>query len=233
MKFKGNQIKPTKLTNREVAEMLIAFEDAVIGVFKESNPELDNFDKFLKYHDVRDKSFSIRNLIKENQDEIKKAFLVIVSSMVLGASNDLPPESVRALNKINHFSKEKKCTAELGWSNTNGIFTSMAKIVSLKKKQSSSFTERKTLHGKLVKLDFENLKVYFRLLNGSAVKSTINEKQVKEFRQYVGEEVKIQGLVTISNSDYSIKNTFKLEGLESSDLYGISESINAIRKIVS
>jgi hypothetical protein len=233
LKFEGNGINPKKLNNKEIAKMLIAFEDSIMPIFYQENPEISTeYSSSLAFHDIGYRSLSIRNAVKEYKQELKAAFSILLLSLSTGSSEGLPKQSKKALKSIVSFTNKYSCSANYGFADDNKIFTALAEVQPFSKKKFNRFIEAKTFFGKFVKLDVENLKAYFRLINGNVIKTDLGKSQIENFRELLNEEVKIKGKAMISSKTLKI-TSFELEELQPHKLYRINESISEIREIIN
>jgi len=235
VKFSGNGITPSNLTPSEMAELLISFEKAIISVVEENYPEIDFMgESHLRFDDIGHRSLSLRSLIIDYQDYYKEGFLTIVNSVNSSEDDDLPKEVSTFLRKVNRVTDIYDCEANLGYSTINNKFKSLAKIIDLCKKEPvKRFKIEKSLHGILSKVITEPTpKIYIRLHNGSSIGMTVSKDQIKQFRQYCDEQVKINGIATFTSDSFRI-TSFELKSLAPFELLSPIETSFFLKKLAN
>lgn len=229
LKFQGNNIRPDLMSNRDIAEMLIAFDNAIMPIFKDQNPEISSPLPLITFKDIGYKSISFRNIIREHQGKVKQAFTTLILSVSTQSVDGIPKQSQNAISKIVSFTNRHNCDASFGYSN-NGVFVPLTGIHSFEKDTFKKFKEDKTYFGRLVKLDAESMYVHFRLINGQTLKSKINQEQVEEYRILIGEDVKIYGEATLSGRTLK-RTSFNVKDINPRASMTINEAIESLREV--
>ena len=231
LKFQGNNIRPDLISNKEIAAMLLAFDNAIMPIFKEQNPEISSIISPITFKDIGYKSISFRNTIREHSPKVKAAFTTLVLSISTQTSEGIPSQSQSAIKKIISFSDRHSCDAAFGYSQ-DGVFFPLTDIEPFQKHSFQKFKEVKEYYGRLVKLDVELLQSFFRLVNGQVLKCKINQENIESYRLLIGEEVKINGIATISGRTLK-RTSFELTQITKHSLMNIDETLSSIRGILN
>jgi len=235
LKFQGNGINPNKLTPSEIADLLKSFESCIRSIAISENPEISSFDGSIKYSDIGHRSLSFRYVLEKSQELIKGAFIVLTSAISSENIDNLPKDCLSAVTKFAKFNKQWDCKAYMGYySPNNKSFNELAQFHEItKRSEFKNFKQNKTVFGDLVKLDVENLRADFRLINGKAVNCKIKRTQIKKLRGFVGEQLKIKGEFSVSGETLEMKRSFILLEFKPEKLLSINETIDFIRSTLN
>lgn len=204
LKFSGNGISPYKMSNKEMADMLIAMEDCIMPIVMRENPEIEfDRDGLINFVEIGFESVSIRSRMVQYVNKIKDGLLILTLSLNTSNFSDLPAKSRAALNRISKFSSDYSCTANIGYSK-NDFFNPLAEIKKTRSKRTSYFKQYTEVIGRLIKIDVENLEAIIRGVNGIAIKFDISDSDVIEYRDWLKEEVKLSGTAKVNGSSFNI-----------------------------
>ncbi len=233
LKFTGGGISPTKLTPKEVASMLVAFDDALRPLLAQMYPEVNFGDNYVGLVNVGNRSLSLRYRLKEHPDKLRKGFEHLASSVAHNLIDDLPLPSANAAKKIARFATKTESTAQLGYYHEQeDTFDLVADFAPYKKTSFKRVRTNKVLYGKLIKLgDDKSPRAHIRLINGSVISSNIEPSQVLKYRDLLWENVKIMGEALISGQTLKI-TSFKIDSMVKHDLLPLGETVASIRKIL-
>lgn len=234
LRLSGNDIRPNSLSLRDMASILTSFDDALRPMLIKDYPEIDFTGNYIGVREISVGSISHRFDIMKHNEEVRVTYLKLVRCLRDKSIDELPPESTAAIRRLSGLGNKLNCTTSFGFFEpSEKRFISLVKLDSLKPTPVKKLKSYKVLYGKLVKLgDDENPKANIRLINGEMVSSVIKDKDIRKYREFLWENVKVTGTALISSKTYKIVS-FNLESMIPFNLLSIDDTIKSINRILS
>lgn len=225
LNFSGNDINPNAVKPSEIASQIVNFEEALLYVIKENNPEIDT-NQIL---------FSFTNIGNNSLDIFFKPILAV--SIVLASygqisesiNNDdytsLPVESVQSLNKILKFTRKYDCIASFKLNDE--VKSSISKETIINKTTSAVYKGNTILYGKLTDIGGERPNLHLKINEEDKIIIDISEEVARDLAPKLYQYIGLQGLAVWD------ANTFKVKEFKFSSIvpYKGGNTLNAINEI--
>ena len=210
LKFIGDDISPELIKAKDLAELITAFEDSILRIVLNKNPELIEENKIVGLVNIEKSSAKFR--FKPSYPSIAlSAFLALSNSITQNNYSKSPLKSVESLVKISEFSKRHNCTAEfrskINSPQPEAIITPSTLV---EVPESLFITGETTIYGKIERVGGAKPKVMIRSEDNNLIICDISE----EMAQQLGHKLyKISGFVGSAkwrSDDYSF-DSFNIE----------------------
>jgi hypothetical protein len=202
LKFEGNNIRPSKVKASEVAELIIAFEEAIEEIIKENNPEISEDEVLISFEEIVDASLGLRSLAHLTK-VVLPAFALVTSSFQTKNFNAIPNSSIEKLRKFTLFAKKYDCD---GAFYVNGVreatFNKSTDIAYNDKGISKGET---TLYGEVQRIGGEKKpRVLIKINNDYNISFEVKKSIAIELGAYLYKFVGIIGFAQWDNNTYKI-----------------------------
>lgn len=231
LKFIGGDISPDKISSHELAELIISFEESMVGLIKRENKDFNEENLIISLVDVEEGSLKLK--FKPKIFEIAlPAFIAVSSSIKSNNFTNLPYKSVKALSNISTFCKTKKCSVELRKdTHSNKPTATIYAEHEITVPQDLFIVGETTIYGRVVRVGGIEPKVSISLSKGETLFCSITEALAKQIGKGLYEEVGIKGTATWLKEDYSIID-FKIDSFFPIDRTSLTSTFTELNKIL-
>jgi hypothetical protein len=208
VRFSGNDINPSAVKPREIAELIIGFEKALLSDIKDRNPEIDTNELLFGFKAVEDKSVGIQFAPKLVRDIVVTSFTFISTSFETGDFSQLSNNTINELKTFTKFSKKYQCSGEF---NLNGnTLSSFTPTTELKNNINPILEGEVKIFGKVVDSGGNNPNVHLKISDEKELIFPTTETLAKELAHRLYEKVSLVGIAKWDAITYEIKS-FKIK----------------------
>lgn len=232
LRFSGGDLKPEKVPARELAELLVAAEEAVASLAKQRNPSLNAEDIVLGLVRIEDSSLGLV-FSSPSPDVVRPAFREIASCVLHRQFAELPIRSRRCLRVLAEFGSRRQCRTQF-W---NGDEASPEQLAEMDVGFESALPEEKyvrgetVLYGRVERVGGVEPKVRVRLSEHEAVSCHLSEEMAKHLGKQLYSTVGLQGQATWDADDLSVIY-FRVDEILPFKGGGVVEGIRELREAV-
>lgn len=204
IRFTGSGMKPGSIRSKELAEIIEAFEDMIVSVVLNDNPELQKESVIIGLINIKDESIGLQ--FDPNLEELTiPAMSQITQSFATHNFSHLPSATAKPAQKIVSFVKKYQCEAELrihnGQSELKAVITPSTEIpITL------PLTGETTLYGEIKRVGGVEPKVTLKTIDGQTVYCEVSQELAKELGHRLYTQVALYGEAQWS------ADTLQLEG---------------------
>jgi len=231
LKFQGNDIKPNKVSIKELTNILSNFDEAFKAMILHYDPTIDLDDDYISLIAIDNKSLSLKSELKKFIEVSKTAYLALALAISSGDINALPEKAKKPIHNISNFNKKWDCEAKFGYSKNN-IFNEIASFKSLNQDKDYTFQQKSTYYGELKKIGGDNPVANVLSLNGRYINAHLSKEQVIEYSNLVYKDVKIVGSAKYSGKTLRLKSFF-LESMEAYEILSINQTVDSFKKLIN
>ena len=205
LRFTGGGVKPDVVPARELAEIIIATEEAISSIALQRNPGLNPDEIIVGLVQVENKSLGL-SFASSSPDVVGSAFKEITSSISRRSFTSLPTKSLRGLRVLAEFNTSHNCRTEF-W---NGDIAAVAPLAEMNVGFELFLPEEKfirgetVIYGKVERVGGVEPKVRVRLSEYEVVSCRLNEGLAKELGQHLYADVGLKGQATWDAKDHSL-----------------------------
>ena len=205
LRFTGGGVKPDVVPARELAELIIAAEEAIASVALQRNPALNPDEIVVGLVQIEEKSLGL-SFASPSPDVVGAAFKEIVASISNRSFGGLPAKSVRGLRILTDFNTTHNCRTQF-W---NGEITAREPLAEMdlgfeRYLPEEHFIRGETvIYGKVERVGGVDPKVRVRLSEHEVVSCRLNEELAKELGLHLYAEVGLRGQATWDAKDHSL-----------------------------
>lgn len=227
--FSGGEIRPDTIRASEAAEMISAYETALLSVISRDNPEINLEEVFISLIEIEDNSAHFRFKPTAKKIVIGAATLVNVAV----SSNDiqsLPYKSVESLRSIWSFTNKKNCVAEI--TSSEEMPTAQIRPENEIKISEEFFYEGETtIYGRIERVGGATPKVRLRVDDEQVLYIDISENTAKKIAHCLYETIGVKGLAKWRKDNFELED-FKIEEVLDFQDQGIVSSISDLKKSI-
>lgn len=190
---------------RELAELIIAAEEAIASVALQRNPALNPDEIVVGLVQIEEKSLGL-SFASSSPDVVGAAFKEIVDSISSRSFGGLPAKSVRSLRILTDFNTAHSCRTQF-W---NGETTAREPLAEMdvgfeRHLPEEHFIRGETvIYGRVERVGGVDPKVRVRLSEHEVVSCRLNEELAKELGTHLYFEVGLRGQATWDAKDHSL-----------------------------
>lgn len=224
----GGGMKPTALKASEVAELIQAYEAALLYVVEREHPEINIDEVLISLVDIQENSSHYR-FVSNIKNVVFAAAFTINSAIASNVYAGLPYKTVEQLGEIWKFTKRKNCQAEL-----SGKSLPKAVIVPENPIQISKdffFEGETTIYGRVERVGGSTPKVRIKLDSEDVLYVEVNEPLAKQLAGRLYESISLKGLAKWRKHDYKIED-FKIESVQPFEEGKITEAMKELRQVI-
>jgi len=205
LRFAGGGVKPDVVPARELAELIIAAEEAIASVALQRNPALNPDEIVVGLVQIEEKSLGL-SFASSSPDVVGSAFKEIATSIANRTFGGLPAKSLRGLRVLADFNTTHNCRTQF-W---NGETTAREPLAEMdvgfeKYLPEERFIRGETvIYGKVERVGGVDPKVRVRLSEHEVVSCRLNEDLAKELGTHLYAEVGLRGQATWDAKDHSL-----------------------------
>ena len=205
LRFTGGGVKPDVVPARELAELIIAAEEAIASVALQRNPALNPDEIVVGLVQIEEKSLGL-SFASPSPDVVGVAFMEIATSISSRSFGGLPTKSLRGLRVLADFNTTHKCRTQF-W---NGETTAREPLAEMdvgfeKYLPEEHFIRGETvIYGKVERVGGVDPKARVRLSEHEVVSCRLNEDLAKELGIHLYAEVGLRGQATWDAKDHSL-----------------------------
>lgn len=211
IRFAGNEINPHAVKPREIAELIVGFEKALLSDVKDRHPEIDTEQLLFVLDEVKNQSLGLRFQTKQLIENIIVASFTFISlSFETGDFSTLSNNTINELKTFTKFSKKYNCSGEF---NLNG-------------QTLSSFTPRTEIQLNTNPILEGEIKLFGRVLDSGGKKPNVHliinddkelifstsEAHARELAHRLYDKVSLIGIAKWDAITYEIKS-FKIKNI--------------------
>ncbi len=224
----GGGMRPTTLKASEVAELISAYENALLHVIGRDNPELNLDSIFISLVDIQENSSHYKFIPSVRNVAFAAAFAINTSISTNTLAN-LPYKTVESLGEIWKFTKKKNCQAEfLGKTLPKAV---IVPEVPIKITKDFYFEGETTIYGRVERVGGATPKVRVKMDNDKILFLDIDEAIAKKLANRLYESVALKGFAKWRKDDYSIED-FKIEEIRNFEESEISDSLKELQSVI-
>lgn len=226
-------MKPDKVPARDLAELLIAAEEAVASLAKLRNPALNCEDVVLGLVKIEDASLGLL-FNSPLPDVVGPAFREIALCVQNRQFGELPTKSRRCLRVIAEFGSRRQCRTQF-WNGDEEAPQQLAEMdVGFESVMPEEIYVRgeTVLYGKVERVGGVEPKVRVRLSEHEAVSCHLSEELAKDLGKRLYSTVGLQGQATWDAKDLSIIY-FRVDEVVSFQNVGASQGLSELRDAVA
>jgi len=221
-------MKPTALKASEVAELISAYENALLRVIERDNPEVNTDNILISLVDIQENSSHYKFMPSVKPIVFAAAFS-INTTIANKSFSELPYKTVESLSEIWKFTKKKNCQSEFtGKSIPNAIIAPESPIQITK---DFFFEGETTIYGRVERVGGAMPKVRIRLDNDQVLFLDIDEVLAKKLANRLYESIALKGLAKWRKYDYSIED-FKIEEIQHYEEGKIADAMSDLKNTI-
>jgi hypothetical protein len=204
LRFTGGGVQPDVVPARELAELIIATEEAISSIALQRNPGLNPDEIIVGLVQVESKSLGL-SFASSSPDVVGSAFKEIASSIARRSFTGLPTKSLRGLRVLAEFNTAHNCRTQF-W---NGETTAREPLAEMDLGFEMYLPEENFIRGETVtygrveRVGGVDPKVRVRLSEHEVVSCRLNEELAIELGTHLYAEVGLRGRATWDARDHS------------------------------
>lgn len=205
LRFTGGGVKPDVVPARELAELIIAAEEAIASVALQRNPALNPDEIVVGLVQIEEKSLGL-SFASPSPDVVGAAFKEIAACIANRSFGGLPTKSLRGLRILTDFNNTHNCRTQF-W---NGEITAREPLAEMdvgfeRYLPEEHFIRGETvIYGRVERVGGVDPKVRVRLSEHEVVSCRLNEDLAKELGTHLYAEVGLRGQATWDAKDHSL-----------------------------
>ena len=205
LRFTGGGLKPGVVPSRELAELLIAAEEAITSLALQRNPALNPDEIVVGLMSIEDKSLGLA-FASTTPDVVVPAFKELADRVAHRSFADLPSRSLRGLRVLAEFTTSRKCRTQF-W---NGDARPSAPLAEMEEGFEhclpvEHFIRGDTvIYGKVERVGGVEPRVRVRLSGHEVVSCYVSEGIAIELGSRLYSEVGLRGQATWDARDHSL-----------------------------
>lgn len=190
---------------RELAELIIAAEEAIASVALQRNPALNPDEIVVGLVQIEERSLGL-SFASSSPDVVGAAFTEIASSITSRSFGGLPTKSLRGLRVLAEFNTTHNCHTQF-WNGETSAREPLAEMdVGFERYlPEENFIRGETvIYGRVERVGGVDPKVRVRLSQHEVVSCRLNENLAKELGGHLYAEVGLRGQATWDAKDHSL-----------------------------
>lgn len=225
LNFSGNGINPYTVKPSEIATQVVNFEEILLNVIKENNPEIDTDQILFSFINIGDKSLDIFFKPLLAIPLILASYQQISDGINSNDYSNLPAKSVESLNKIAKFTRKYDCIATFKLDNRS--LSSITKETIINKIDYGVFEGETILYGKLTDIGGEKPNLHLKINEENKVIIDISEEVAQKLAINLYQYIGLKGSATWDAETYQVIK-FKFNSVVP---YNGGNTFNAINEI--
>ena len=205
LRFTGGGVKPDVVPARELAELIIATEEAISSIALQRNPGLNPDEIVVGLVQVENKSLGL-SFASSAPDVVGSAFNEIADSITRRSFTGLPTKSLRGLRVLAEFNTMHNCRTQF-WNGDTDAREPLAEMdVGFERLlPEEHFIRGETvIYGKVERVGGVDPKVRVRISEHEVVSCRLNEELAIELGAHLYDEVGLRGQATWDAKDHSL-----------------------------
>lgn len=230
LRFVGNHISPSVVKPREIAELVISFEKALLSDIKERHPEIDITQLLFSFEEIKDESLGIRFNPQLVKDIVVSSFTIISTSFQTGDFTSLNNDTITELRSFSKFSKKYQCAGEF---NKSGVrLSTFSPTTEIEYNKNPIIKEDINLFGRVVDSGGDNPNVHLKINDETTLIFSTTEAIAKQLAHKLYEKVSLFGTAKWDAVTYKIVD-FKVKEIIDFKAGNTLKAINELRNISS
>lgn len=190
IRLTGEGMKPTKLKASEVAELISAYENALLRVIERTNPEI-NLDKVtISLVDIQENSSHFL-FVTNVKSAVFAAAAAINVALTAETTEKLPYKTVESLHEIWKFTRKKGCATTFSGAGMPSAIIVPTKPIEITKE--FFFESETTIYGTIERVGGAEPKVRIRLDDEQVLYLIIDEAKAKRLAGRLYESIALKG----------------------------------------
>ncbi len=205
LRFTGGGVKPDVVPARELAELIIAAEEAIASVALQRNPALNPDEIVVGLVQIEEKSLGL-SFASSSPDVVGAAFKEIAASVANHSFGGLPTKSLRGLRVLAEFNTTHNCRTQF-WNGETAARTPLAEMevgFEMFLPEERFIRGETVIYGRVERVGGVDPKVRIRLSEHEVVSCRLNEELAKELGTHLYYEVGLRGQATWDAKDHSL-----------------------------
>ncbi len=229
LRFVGNEMKPEKVSSKELAELISAYETSIVSTLFKTNHNEINEDVFISLVEIKERSLGLG--FKPKILALALTAQTITNSLSSGDYSQLPIKAIESLQSIHNFCKKNRCVAE--FTNGSSEFpTAVISPESVIEIPREFYIEGETvIYGKLERVGGVEPKIRIRNDNGNLVFIDVQESDAKFLANSLYEDVAVKGVATWRRETFQLES-FKFESIIPFQQEPISSTISELKILI-
>lgn len=229
LRFTGGGVNPAIVPARELAELIIAAEEAIASVALQRNPALNPDEIVVGLVQIEEQSLGL-SFGSPSPDVVGAAFTEIAVSVANRSFGGLPTKSLRGLRILADFNTTHHCRTQF-W---NGEPTARAPLAEMDVGFEMYLPEEHfirgetVIYGKVERVGGVDPKVRVRVSEHEVVSCRLNEDLAKELGTHLYAVVGLRGQATWDANDHSL-GYFRVEKILSFEAVGAAQGAMALK----
>jgi hypothetical protein len=203
IRLAGENIAPGTLRSRDLAEIIDSAEDAIASLVVRDNPQLKKDEVVVGLMSIAEGTVSLQFATTLPQ-LVLPAYWEVTDSIDRDDYKNLPPDSIRSLEKLTRFSRRRNCELEFfgldGDTSPVAVITPQTVIVS-----APLVTGLTTIYGRVIRVGGREPKVMIELPDGQIVYCATGYEVARELGQTLYSWVGLRGPAKWSPGDLSLQ----------------------------
>lgn len=205
LRFTGGGVQPDVVPARELAELIIATEEAISSIALHRNPGLNPDEIVVGLVQVENKSLGL-SFASSSPDVVGSAFQEMATSITRRSFAGLPTKSVRGLRVLAEFSSTHNCRAQF-WNGDTAAREPLAEMdvgFELFLPEEHFIRGETVIYGRVERVGGVDPKVRVRLSEHEVVSCRLDEDLAIELGTHLYAEVGLRGQATWDAKDHSL-----------------------------
>jgi len=232
IRFAGGDVHPDTVPAHELAELLIATEQALTSVVAQENPDVDTSELIVGLVNVKDESLGLE-FATSRPALFERAFDRVTVAVSSRRFDELPSRAIVGIQTIASFNHRRRCQAQI-WDARR---QSTAPVAVMDEDFASSIPERPKLRGETVlfglveRVGGVEPKVRLRISDKESISCHISEELAKRVGNRLYDEVGLRGQATWDGADFELLY-FHAEELLSYRAGSLTQAFRALTEAV-
>lgn len=205
LRFTGGGVQPEVVPARELAELIIAAEEAVASVALRRNPALNPDEIVVGLVQIGEQSLGL-SFAASSPAVVGAAFLELATSIATRSFGGLPAKSLRGLRILADFNALHHCRTQF-WNGETNAHEPLAEMDTGFERflPEEHFIRGETvIYGRVERVGGVDPKVRVRLSEQEVISCRLNEELAKELGGHLYAEVGLRGQATWDAQDHSL-----------------------------
>lgn len=225
LRFSGNDVNPSNVKPREIAELIIGFEKALLSEIKERHPQYDTEQLIFSFEQIKNESIGLCFKPRLIKDIVVASYTLISNGFETGDFSEISNKTIKELKAITNFSKKHNCTGQF---NINGsTISSFTPQTEIAYNKNPIIKGDINIFGRVIDAGGDNPNVHVKISDVQTLIISTTEGNAKALARKLYEKVNLFGTAKWDAITYEIKE-FKI--LEITD-FTAGQTLNAIHEL--
>lgn len=205
LRFTGGGVKPDVVPARELAELIIATEEAISSIALQRNPGLNPDEIIVGLVQIENKSLGL-SFASSSPDVVGSAFNEMAASITRRSFTGLPTKSLRGLRVLAEFNNTHNCRTQF-WNGETTAREPLAEMdvgFEMYLPEENFIRGETVIYGRVERVGGVDPKARVRLSEHEVVSCRLNENLAKELGAHLYAQVGLRGQATWDASDHSL-----------------------------